>query len=113
MQTLLLPHYSSDQLRCLFLFVSFNIHVQQRNHQSHSEKKYIYIKFHSWICSSQVKDLDLEGLFANIESVLETSQKLLKNLEDAVKDKEGKDQELGNVWAWVMIIDLAYTNTFF
>lgn len=48
------------------------------------------------ICSLQVKDLDCEGLFGNIESVLETSQKLLKSLEDAVQDKEGKDQELGN-----------------
>ena len=77
------------------------MYVQQRNHQSFSQEK--YIKFYSWICSSQVKDLDLEGLFGNIESVLETSHKLLKNLENAVKDKEGKDQELGNVRAWVWL----------
>ncbi|XP_078366924.1 dynamin-binding protein-like isoform X2 [Oculina patagonica] len=48
---------------------------------------------------AQVKDLDCEGLFGNIESVLETSQKLLKSLEDAVQDKEGKDQELGKCFA--------------
>lgn len=50
------------------------------------------------LCDSfcaQVKDLDCEGLFGNIESVLETSKKLLKNLENAVQEKEGKDQELG------------------
>lgn len=86
--------------------------MQQRNHQSQSQEKK-YVKFYSWICSPQVKDLDLEGLFGNIESVLETSQKLLKNLENAVKDKEGKDQELGNVWGWVMIMDLTSTDTFF
>jgi len=44
----------------------------------------------------QVKDLDCEGLFGNIEGVLETSQKLLKGLESAIDNKEGKDQELGN-----------------
>lgn len=43
----------------------------------------------------QVKDLDFEALFGNIESVLETSRKLLKGLQNAVQTKEGKDQELG------------------
>lgn len=43
----------------------------------------------------QVKDLDCEGLFGNIESVLETAKKLLKSLEKAMENKEGKDQELG------------------
>ncbi|KAJ7357603.1 hypothetical protein OS493_024416 [Desmophyllum pertusum] len=42
-----------------------------------------------------LKDLDCEGLFGNIESILETSKKLLNSLENAVRDKEGKDQELG------------------
>ena len=46
-----------------------------------------------------MKDLDCEGLFGNIESVLETSQKLLKSLENAVQDKEGKDQELGKAYS--------------
>lgn len=45
----------------------------------------------------QVKDLDCEGLFGNIESVLKTSQKLLTSLENAVDDTKGNDQELGNV----------------
>ena len=76
--------------------------MQQRNHQSQSQKTQRIKKV--WICSPQVKDLDFEGLFGNIESVLETSQKLLKNLQNAVKDKEGKDQELGNDWALVMIV---------
>lgn len=44
-----------------------------------------------------MKDLDCEGLFGNIESVLETSKKLLKNLENAVQEKEGNDQELGKL----------------
>lgn len=48
-------------------------------------------------CFPQLKDLDCEGLFGNIESILETSKKLLNSLENAVRDKEGKDQELGNV----------------
>ena len=43
----------------------------------------------------QVKDLDCEALFGNIESVLDTSRKLLKGLQNAVLTKEGKDQELG------------------
>ena len=42
-----------------------------------------------------MKDLDCEGLFGNIESVLETSKKLLKGLEDAIEHTEGKEQELG------------------
>lgn len=46
-------------------------------------------------CFVQVKDLDCEALFGNIESVLETSRKLLKGLQNAVQTKEGKDQELG------------------
>lgn len=62
------------------------------------------LKIYSWVCSPQVKDLDFEGLFGNIESVLETSQKLLKNLENAVQDKEGKDQELGNDCTLVVIV---------
>jgi len=74
-------------------------------------KKLIYSI--SWICSPQVKDVDFEGLFGNIESVLETSQKLLKNLENAVQDKEGNDQELGNDWALVMTGHLTCTDTFF
>lgn len=45
----------------------------------------------------QVKDLDCEGLFGNIESVLKTSQKLLTSLENAVDATKGNDQELGNV----------------
>lgn len=45
----------------------------------------------------QVKDLDCEGLFGNIESVLKTSQKLLTSLENAIDDTKGNDQELGNV----------------
>ena len=77
---------------------------------THRKLTFILTYIYSWICSPQVKDLDLEGLFGNIENVLETSQKLLKNLENAVKDKEGKDQELGNVWAWVMIMDLTCTH---
>lgn len=44
---------------------------------------------------SQVKDLDCEGLFGNIESVLKTSQKLLTSLENAVDNTKGNDQELG------------------
>ena len=44
-----------------------------------------------------MKDLDCEGLFGNIESVLKTSQKLLTSLENAVDDTKGNDQELGNV----------------
>lgn len=44
---------------------------------------------------SQVKDLDCEGLFGNIESVLKTSQKLLASLENAVDNTKGNDQELG------------------
>ena len=43
-----------------------------------------------------MKDLDCEGLFGNIESILKISQKLLNRLETAVEDQEGKDQELGN-----------------
>lgn len=44
-----------------------------------------------------MKDLDCEGLFGNIESVLKTSQKLLTSLENAVDDTKGNDQELGNL----------------
>lgn len=72
------------------LFILFKIRVQQRKHRSHSQR-YLFLDF---FC--QVKDLDCEGIFGNIEGVLEISQKLLKNLENAVQDKEGKDQELGN-----------------
>lgn len=43
-----------------------------------------------------MKDLDCEGLFGNIESVLKTSQKLLTSLENAIDDTKGNDQELGN-----------------
>ena len=43
-----------------------------------------------------MKDLDCEGLFGNIESILKISQKLLNHLENAIEDQEGKDQELGN-----------------
>ena len=46
-------------------------------------------------CIVQVKDLDCEALFGNIESVLNTSRKLLKGLQNAVLTKERKDQELG------------------
>lgn len=45
--------------------------------------------------SAQVKDLDCDGLFGNIESVLETSKKLLKSIEEAIENNEEKDQELG------------------
>ena len=84
--------------------------MQQRNHHSHSQKNHIIPALDLF---PQVKDLDLEGLFSNIESVLETSQKLLKNLQNAVKDKEGKDQEFGNGWVWVMIMDLTCMHPFF
>lgn len=56
------------------------------------------LKIHFVFCFLQLKDLDCEGLFGNIESILETSKKLLNSLENAIRDKEGKDQELGNVW---------------
>lgn len=84
-------HCGSCELRCVFLLILFEIHVQQRKHRSHSQS-YLFLDF-----SCQVKDLDCEGIFGNIEGVLEISQKLLKNLDNAVQDKEGKDQELGNV----------------
>ena len=69
---------------------------------------------HPWLFFSlcfwfgQVKELDCEGLFSNIESVLETSQKLLKGLENAIENKEGKDQELGNVHEYKTAINYCY-----
>ena len=59
------------------------------------------------ICFPQVKDLDCEGLFGNIESVLKTSQKLLASLENAVDNTKGNDQELGNVLTvcpWMLVL---------
>ncbi|KAJ7388357.1 hypothetical protein OS493_038232 [Desmophyllum pertusum] len=40
--------------------------------------------------STQLKDLDCEGLFGKIESILETSKKLLNSLENAVREQGRK-----------------------